>query len=301
VVSLCHKETFGSKIVEGVVVGGNEVFLCRHSAHCGISRCSVSALGLWLLHNDCTWQILFGPLTISSSELWQECKFSVLSCDPSRFKILKYLPRIAKREVSHDKTENWHSCHISDDEIVRRPKYILSHAIKEEPQAQHAGLTSYKDFQWRKTDVEMVSKSVPALVLTGCIGIKFILPNLHSQRFCSNALITQLSWCASKNANIKKISPDVHVMSSTTKQCWTDVKKWIYRAAFLIIAEFHVVVWQYHSFTANSDLEYLVHQRLDLLSCLCTSKTRLGTVMARTSRRAVTSRVVYRWPTISTR
>jgi len=187
----------------------------------------------------------------------------------------------------------WRNCKTSKIDFVT--------CNQEEPQAQHAGLTSYKDFQWRKTDVEMVSKSVPALVLTGCIGIKFILPNLHSQRFCSNALITQLSWCASKNANIKKISPDVHVMSSTTKQCWTDVKKWIYRAAFLIIAEFHVVVWQYHSFTANSDLEYLVHQRLDLLSCLCTSKTRLGTVMARTSRRAVTSRVVYRWPTISTR
>ena len=111
----------------------------------------------------------------------------------------------------------WRNCKTSKIDFVT--------CNQEEPQAQHAGLTSYKDFQWRKTDVEMVSKSVPALVLTGCIGIKFILPNLHSQRFCSNALITQLSWCASKNANIKKISPDVHVMSSTTKQCWTDVKK----------------------------------------------------------------------------
>ena len=84
----------------------------------------MSALGLWLLHNSMIARdkFYFGRLTISSSEVWQECKFSVLSCDPSRFKILKYLPRIAKREGSHDKTENLHSCHISDDEIVRRPK-----------------------------------------------------------------------------------------------------------------------------------------------------------------------------------
>jgi hypothetical protein len=69
-------------------------------------------------------KMYFGRLTISSSEIWQECQFSVLSCDPSRFAILGRYFRILKREGSHDKTENLHSCHNSDDEIVRGPNRI---------------------------------------------------------------------------------------------------------------------------------------------------------------------------------